>query len=102
MNLPLERLVGILSGLRGYGELFARAFPQRSITPETIAEAIATHERTLVSGIAPFDAWAEGTEKAISDPARPNFTAFSTQVIDIIWAWSGALSTRLPTRPPAG
>jgi hypothetical protein len=32
----------------------------------------------------------------------PNFTAFSTQVIDMIPARLGALSTRLPTRPPAG
>jgi hypothetical protein len=34
--------------------------------------------------------------------AKPNFTAFSTQVIDMIPARLGALSTRLPTRPPAG
>jgi len=45
-----------------------------------------------VADVMPFD-WFK---------AKPNFAAFLTQAIDMIPARSGALSTRLPTRPPAG
>jgi cytochrome c peroxidase len=37
------------------------------MSAKTLAKAIATYERTVVSERAPFDAWIEGNEKAISE-----------------------------------
>jgi cytochrome c peroxidase len=47
------------------------------MTPKTLAKAIATYERTIVSEWAPFDAWIGGDEKAISDEAKRGFEVFN-------------------------
>jgi cytochrome c peroxidase len=44
---------------------------------KTIAQAIATYERTVVSERAPFDDWIDGNEKAISDDAKRGFAVFN-------------------------
>src|ERR1700749_4465058 len=49
------------------------------MTPKTLAKAIATYERTIVSEPAPFDAWIEGDEKAISEEAKRGFTVFNAK-----------------------
>ena len=79
MNLPLDKLLGRLRNVPEYGPLFAAAFPKEGIGPQTIAKAIATYERTVVSGRAPFDAWIEGDEKAISEEAKRGFVSFNTK-----------------------
>jgi cytochrome c peroxidase len=44
---------------------------------KTIAQAIATYERTIVSGPAPFDRWVAGDETAISESAKHGFELFN-------------------------
>ena len=77
MALPLDQLLARLKGIREYGPLFEAAFPGEGITPKNIAKAIATYERTVISGRAPFDAWIEGDERAISDGAKRGFALFN-------------------------
>jgi cytochrome c peroxidase len=79
MNLPIDQLIEKLKSISGYIPLFRAAFPKEGLAPESIAKAIATYERTVVSGRAPFDAWIEGDEKAISEQAKRGFTLFSTK-----------------------
>jgi cytochrome c peroxidase len=79
MNLPAGAMIGALRGIAGYQPLFASAFPRRGLTPETVAEAIATYERTIVSSSAPFDAWLDGDEAAISAAAQRGFLLFNTK-----------------------
>jgi cytochrome c peroxidase len=79
MNQDLPGLVKKLQGISGYSTLFAMAYPGEGITPETIAKAIATFERTVVSGPAPFDAWIAGNEGAISEAAKRGFMVFNTK-----------------------
>jgi len=79
MNLPVDQLLEKLKGIEGYRPLFQAVFPRESIAPETIAKAIATYERTVVSGRAPFDAWIEGDETAISPQAVRGFVLFNTK-----------------------
>jgi cytochrome c peroxidase len=79
MNMPLEQLVGRISGVEGYRKLFAEAFPGQEITAERIADAIATFERTVVASRAPFDDWIDGDESAISDEAKRGFLVFNTK-----------------------
>lgn len=77
MNLPLPVAVRRLNAIPDYKAWFSTAFPGRGVTPDTIAEAIATYERTVVSSYAPFDAWIDGDEKAISDAAKRGFALFN-------------------------
>ena len=79
MALPLEELLKRLKAIGEYKPLFDAAFPGKGIAGETIAKAIATYERTVVSGRAPFDAWIDGDEKAISDSAKRGFMLFNTK-----------------------
>jgi cytochrome c peroxidase len=77
MNMPLDKLMGRLSAIPEYQPLFEGAFPQEGMSPKTLAKAIATYERTIVSERAPFDAWIEGDEKAISEEAKRGFEVFN-------------------------
>lgn len=77
MNLPLPVAVQRLSAIPDYKRWFERVFPGRGVTPDTIAEAIATYERTVVASYAPFDAWVDGDEKAISERAKRGFVLFN-------------------------
>ncbi len=79
MNNSMPMLVSMISDLRGYREAFATAFPNEPISPGTIAKAIATFERTVVSGQAPFDRWIGGEETAIDDAAKRGFVTFNTK-----------------------
>jgi cytochrome c peroxidase len=77
MNQPIDQLIEKLENIPGYLPAFQAAFPREGLTPESIARAIATYERTVVSGTAPFDAWVEGDEKAIPDAAKRGFELFN-------------------------
>jgi cytochrome c peroxidase len=77
MNMPLDQLMQRLSSVPEYKPLFALAFPQEGMNEKTLAKAIATYERTVVSERAPFDAWVEGDEKAISEDAKRGFALFN-------------------------
>jgi cytochrome c peroxidase len=79
MNLPLARLLERLNAIPGYAPMFAAAFPNEGMSAKTLAKAIATYERTIVSERAPFDAWIEGNEKAISEEAKRGFVLFNNK-----------------------
>jgi cytochrome c peroxidase len=79
MNEPMADLIRKLGAIQEYGPLFAAAFPDQPIAPATIANAIATYERTVVSTQAPFDAWIEGDDSAISASAKIGFILFNTK-----------------------
>jgi cytochrome c peroxidase len=78
MNMPLAVLIPKLNEIKGYKELFAKAYPnsQGKITEEYLAKAIASFERTAVSQEAPFDKWIKGDENAISEDAKEGFALF--------------------------
>src|SRR5947209_9950513 len=77
MNIKMDPLLERLSSVPEYKPLFAAAFPDEGMTGATIGKAIATYERTVVSERAPFDAWIEGDEKAISEEAKRGFALFN-------------------------
>src|SRR5204863_181364 len=53
------------------------AYGDGGITADTIAKAIATFERGIVSARAPFDAWVEGDAGAMPPDARRGFALFT-------------------------
>ncbi len=79
MGLNVPVMLKRLTAIPEYRPLFEAAFPGQGITPENVAKAIATYERTVVSGWAPFDSWVEGDEKAISESAKRGFELFNTK-----------------------
>jgi cytochrome c peroxidase len=79
MNMPIEQLMGRLESIAEYKPLFAAAFPGEKMSPKTLAQAIATYERTVVSQRAPFDDWIDGNEKAISEEAKRGFALFNAK-----------------------
>ena len=81
MNMPLDKAIAGLKSLRGYLPLFEKAYPGDGIVPETVGKAIATFERTIVSGIAPFDEWIMGDETALNDSAKRGFDLFNTKAL---------------------
>jgi cytochrome c peroxidase len=79
MNMPIEVLMERLATIAEYKPLFTTAFPGTGLSPKTLAAAIATYERTVVSEQAPFDVWIEGNEQAISEEAKRGFVIFNTK-----------------------
>jgi cytochrome c peroxidase len=77
MNMPLGKLLDHMAEIHEYKALFDAAFPGQAMAPLLLAKAIATYERTVVSNPAPFDAWVEGNEKAISEEAKRGFALFN-------------------------
>jgi cytochrome c peroxidase len=76
MNMPMDLLVDRLKGIPGYQSWFEKIFPNEGVRSETVAKAIATFERTVVASYAPFDAWIDGDEAAISESAKRGFQLF--------------------------
>ena len=79
MNMPIDKLMDRLKSIPEYKPLFAAAFPGEEMGPKTLAKAIATYERTVVSQRASFDDWVDGNEKAISEEAKRGFVLFNTK-----------------------
>jgi cytochrome c peroxidase len=77
MNRNEKDLIAALGAIAGYRHAFEEAFPNRGITKDTIAAALATFERGIVAEEAPFDRWIDGDEQAISDEAKRGFDLFN-------------------------
>jgi cytochrome c peroxidase len=62
-----QAVVANLKAIPGYVQRFARAFGTESFTIDHVAKAIATFERTVLSGNSPFDRYEAGDTKAMTD-----------------------------------
>jgi cytochrome c peroxidase len=62
-----------------YAELFARAFPETTITVATITHALASFERTILSGDSPFDRFIAGDTTALDAPALRGLSLFESE-----------------------
>lgn len=76
MSQSIEDLLAELSSIPGYIDMFEKAYPGEGVNKDTIAKAIATFERTILSTEAPFDRWLSGKNRAISNSAKNGFTIF--------------------------
>ena len=77
MNQNMADLIKELTSIPGYVDLFAKAYPGEGVTEQTIAKALASFERTIVSPYnSPFDRWVAGENEALSTAAKRGFTLF--------------------------
>ncbi len=79
MNLAGSEAIGRLQGRADYVKAFAEQFGSAGISQETIEAALATYERTIVSGNAPFDRWIDGDSAALDASAKRGFALFNGQ-----------------------
>ena len=77
MNLPHEACVDKVNADPEYRALFAKAFGEGAIQMVHIQKAIATFERTIVTGNSPFDRYQYGNDKsALSESAARGLALF--------------------------
>lgn len=77
MNGKFPEIVARLRDVPEYSSWFDRLFPGSGVSKANLLTAIATYERTVVTGWAPFDHWVEGDENAISAAAKTGFGIFN-------------------------
>lgn len=69
MGFTHEEAVDRLKSIMGYAPLFKKAFGDEGIDIDRVAKAIATFERTVLTGNSPYDRWQAGNKKAMSAAA---------------------------------
>jgi cytochrome c peroxidase len=77
MNLSDKVLLERLAEISGYLDAFDAAFGEGDITVDKVEMALATFERSIVSGEAPFDRWLSGDDSAIDEAAKRGFALFN-------------------------
>lgn len=77
MNLKMTDAVDRLTANESYREAFAAAFGDPLVSSDRLEAALATFERLIVAGKAPFDRWIAGEENAISESAKRGFDLFN-------------------------
>jgi cytochrome c peroxidase len=77
MNQPLPELIAKLEQIDGYRTLFRKAYPNEPISEKTLAKAIASFERTVISTESPFDRWRMGDQSAVDAPVKRGFEVFT-------------------------
>ncbi|HYF00639.1 MAG TPA: cytochrome c peroxidase [Planctomycetota bacterium] len=75
MNAKAADVVQRLNAIAGYRERFQKVFGGPA-TFDTIAKAIAAFERQVVDLDSPFDRWARGDDKAMTEPQKRGFDLF--------------------------
>ena len=77
MGMTTDGVVQKIRNIKGYAPLFAAAFGDSSITFDRIAKAIATFERTIVSGNSPYDRYRAGDKKALTKQQKDGLDFFN-------------------------
>lgn len=76
MNQNLDELMDELNAIKGYHPLFEAAYPGEGINRTTVAKALASFQRSLVSSESPFDRWLSGKKSEMSNSAIAGFELF--------------------------
>jgi cytochrome c peroxidase len=75
--VKVETIEERIRSVPDYVTKFNAALPGQPIGVDTIAQAVATFERTIEPARAPFDRWVEGDEAAIPESAKRGFALFT-------------------------
>jgi cytochrome c peroxidase len=67
---------GAIANIAGYAPLFEQAFGDRQVTFDRIAKAIASFERTILSGNSPYDRFLNGDKRALGPAAKRGLEIF--------------------------
>jgi cytochrome c peroxidase len=77
MSTNSEAVAAAVSRIAGYARLFENAFGDGAVTFERISQALASFERTILSGNSPYDRFVAGDKHALSNDARRGLEIFT-------------------------
>lgn len=77
MNQDLKKLEAEIKAIEGYKPYFDAAFPDEGISSKTIAKALAVFQRTIMSGVSPWEKFLKGDDNAMSLDARLGLVIFN-------------------------
>lgn len=80
MGGNMNEVIAKLNAIPAYKQQFNKAFGSDA-TPEAVAKAIATFERTLVAHQSPFQRYVSGDSKAINASAKRGFELFRSKAM---------------------
>ena len=70
MATTKDAAAAAIAGITGYAPLFEKAFGDAAVNFDRITKAIASFERTILSGNSPYDRYVAGDKQALSAQAR--------------------------------
>jgi cytochrome c peroxidase len=79
MGVGFDDVLKRVSAYQEYVARFDKAYPGEGITGKSIGRALAAYQRTVVSGMAPFDRWLAGDSAALGASAQRGFEVFQQQ-----------------------
>jgi cytochrome c peroxidase len=79
MGNDLKTMVATIDGIAGYKPLFSAAFGDGKVNPERVAQAIASFERTVVTGPSPLDEFLMGKTTALTPQQKRGLELFLTK-----------------------
>lgn len=68
-----------LSAIEGYRTLFEKAFPGQGATAETVVQALASYQRSLVCKDTAYDRYVKGDQKALTETQKKGLELFSSK-----------------------
>jgi len=77
MNMPLEEAIARLEEFDQYKQAFAAAYGSDDITPDGVAKALASFQRTLNTPHSPFDRYLRGDLDALTEQEKRGMAAFA-------------------------
>jgi cytochrome c peroxidase len=77
MGSTHEGTVKRIAGVKGYAPLFKAVFGDEKVDIDRVAKAIATFERTVLTGNSPYDRWQAGDMEAMSEAAVRGHALFN-------------------------
>lgn len=76
MALPLPEMEQKINAIQGYRAEFKKVFGVDTISAKDVGKAIASYERTVLSGNAPYDRFKQGEVEVLSESAQRGMTLF--------------------------
>ena len=76
MNMNIPQLIKSLQNNPVYKADFAAAYPGEPVNEITVAKALSSFERTVISNNSPFDRWVKGEAKALTAQQVNGFKIF--------------------------
>jgi cytochrome c peroxidase len=76
MNVDIGQAIDFLKSSDDYVKAFKKAYPKEGITEVSLAKAIASFERTILSRDSAFDRWVAGDKKAMTKKQIKGFKLF--------------------------
>lgn len=68
-----------ITKVEGYAKQFEKVFPGEGVTPDTIAKAISSYERTLICDGTAYDRYAKGDAGALTDQQKQGWALFMSK-----------------------